>query len=191
MSFKDLKAVPEFIKLDSQRFGVLSCLETLKDGIDSLPTEKPSWRSFSSLETNIEAETANLHSINKKIAGWFKSKGGETDDLDFVDYRKKASVALSTIEKARNDYFDLLSSADLVPKQEVSGDLLGLLKSLTDAQNANQGILKALTDTQKVAVEAQTSSNKTHKRKEMDQPKFDPIHVRNDPLAFKAFYRKF
>ena len=158
MSFKDLKAVPEFIKLDSQRFGVLSCLETLKDGIDSLPTEKPSWRSFSSLETNIEAETANLHSINKKIAGWFKSKGGENDDLDFVDYRKKASVVLSTIEKARNDYFDLLSSADLVPvqpKPEVSGDLLGILKSFTDAQNANQGILKSLTVTQEAAVEAQ------------------------------------
>ena len=165
MSFKDLKAVPESIKLDSRRFGVLSCLETLKDGIDSLPTEKPSWRSFSSLETNIEAETANLHSINKKIAGWFKSKGGENDDLDFVDYRKKASVVLSTIEKARNDYFDLLSSADLVPKPEVSGDLLGILKSLTA--------------TQKAAVEAQTSSNKSHKRKEMDQTKYDPIMTLN------------
>ena len=62
---------------------------------------------------------------------------------------------------------------------------------MTKAQNANQGIQKSLTATQKAAVEAQTSSNKTHKRKEMEQPKFDPVHIRHDPLAFKALYRKF
>ena len=193
MSFKDLKSVPEFTKLHSQRAGILSCLDSLKEGLAGLSTEKPSWRSFSGLETNIEAETANLHGITKKIGALLTAKGGEFDDSDFVEYGKKASALLSEIEKARGDYYELLSKENLVPlppKQEISGDLLGLLKSLTDAQNANQGILKSLTDTQRAAVEAQTSSNKTHKRKEMEQPKFDPIHVRHDPLAFKAFYRK-
>ena len=132
------------------------------------------------METNIEAETANLHGITKKIGALLTAKGGEFDDSDFVEYRKKASTLLSEIEKARGDYYELLSKENLVPlnpKQEISGDLLGILKSLTA--------------TQKAAVEAQASSNKTHKKKEMDQPKFDPIHVRHDPLAFKAFYRKF
>ena len=180
MSFKDLQSVPEFTKLHSQRAGILSCLDSLKEGLAGLSTEKPSWRSFSGLETNIEAETANLHGITKKIGALLTAKGGEFDDSDFVEYRKKASTLLSEIEKARGDYYELLSKENLVPltpKQEISGDLLGILKSLTA--------------TQKAAVEAQTSSNKTHKKKEMDQPKFDPIHVRHDPLAFKAFYRKF
>ena len=180
MSFKDLKSVPEFTKLHSQRAGILSCLDSLKEGLAGLSTEKPSWRSFSGLETNIEAETANLHGITKKIGTLLTAKGGEFDDSDFVEYGKKASALLSEIEKARADYYELLSKENLVPlnpKQEISGDLLGILKSLTA--------------TQKAAVEAQASSNKTHKKKEMDQPKFDPIHVRHDPLAFKASYRKF
>ena len=87
---------------------------------------------------------------------------------------------MSTIEKAQSAYFDVLSSAGLVPAQpkpEVSGDLLGILQSLTA--------------TQKAAVEAQASANKSHKKKEMEQPKFDPTHVRHDPLAFKTFFRKF
>ena len=181
MSFKDLQSDPDFIKLDSQRSGILTCLDTLKDGLDSLPTEKPHWRSFSSVETNIDAETANLHSIVKKIGGLAKAKGVNQKDAEFVEYRKEASGTLAEIEKARREYFDLLSDADLVPappKPEVSGDMLGLLKSLTEAQNANQGILKSLTATQKAAVEAQTSSHKNYKRKEMDQPKFDPLHVK-------------
>ena len=152
MSFKELQTLPEFIKLDSQRFGVLSCLDALKDAIDGLPTDKPSWRSFSKVEANVEVETSNLNGINKKIAVWYNSKGGKHDDTDFVEYRKKASALLSTIEKAQSAYFDVLSSAGLVPvqpKPEVSGDLLGISKSLTA--------------TQKAAVEAQTSSNKNHK----------------------------
>ena len=67
MSFKELQTLPEFIKLDSQRFGVLSCLDALKDAIDGLPTDKPSWRSFSKVEANVEIETSNLNGINKKM----------------------------------------------------------------------------------------------------------------------------
>ena len=160
MFFKDLQSVPEFTKLHAQRAGILACLDSLKEGLAGLSTEKPSWRSFSGLETNIEAETANLHGITKKIGVLLTAKGGEFDDSDFVVYRKKASVLLSELEKARSDYYELLSKENLVPlppKQEITEDLLELLKSLTDAQNANQGILKSLTDTQKAAIEAQTS----------------------------------
>ena len=190
MSFKELQTLPEFIKLDSQRSGVLACLDSLKDGVDQLPTDKLSWRLFSKLETNIETETANLHGITKKIGGLLKSKGGDQTDPEFVQYRKVASMALSALETAQNDYFELLSAADMIPeeKPDMPKDLVGLLKSLTDAQNANQGILQSLTATQKAAVEAQTSSNKNHKRKEIEQPKFDPMHVRHGPLAINAFY---
>ena len=176
MSFKDLQTLPEFIKLDSQRSGVLACIIALKDGVDQLPTDKLSWRLFSKLETNIETESANLSAITKKIGVLLKAKGGDLGDPDFVQYIKDASISLSTLEKAQNNYFELLSEAGMVPKEkpDMSNDLVGILQSLTA--------------TQKAAVEAQASSNKTHKRKEMDQPKFDPIHVRNDPLAFKTFY---
>ena len=149
MSFKDLKSVPEFTKLHSQRAGILACIIALKDGVDQLPTDKLSWRLFSKLETNIETESANLSAITKKIGVLLKAKGGDLGDPDFVQYIKDASITLSTLEKAQNNYFELLSEADMVPKEkpDMSNDLVGLLKSLTDAQNANQGILQSLTAT--------------------------------------------
>ena len=179
MSFKDLKSVPEFTKLHSQRAGILACIIALKDGVDQLPTDKLSWRLFSKLETNIETESANLSAITKKIGVLLKAKGGDLGDPDFVQYIKDASISLSTLEKAQNNYFELLSEADMVPKEkpDMSNDLVGILQSLTA--------------TQKAAVEAQASSNKSHKKKEMEQPRFDPTHVRHDPLAFKTFFRKF
>ena len=154
MSFKELRTQPELSKLDSLRAAVLSCLDTFKEGLEALPTDKLSMRSFSKYEANIEEEIANLKSIDKKIVGWLSAKGGDRDDSDFVEYRKESSMSLSTIEKAQSNYFDLLLAADMVPKEkpDMSNDLVGLLKSLTYAQNANQEILKSLKDTQKAAV---------------------------------------
>ena len=74
--------------------------------------------------------------------------------MDFVKYRKEASVTLSELEKGRNDYFELLAAADLVPKEKpgVSKNLLGLLKYLTDTQNANQCIIKQSCVHQKINI---------------------------------------
>ena len=69
-----------------------------------MPTDKLSMRSFSNFETNIREEIANLKSIDKKIVCWLSSKGGEQDDLDFVEYRKKSSISLSAIEKTQSNF---------------------------------------------------------------------------------------
>ena len=116
MSFKELRTLPEFIKLDLQRAAVLSCLVTFKEGLEALPTDKLSMKSFLKYETNIEEELANLKSIDKKIVITLSAKGGDQDHLEFIEYRKESSISLSEIEKAQSNYFDLLLAAAHVPK---------------------------------------------------------------------------
>ena len=186
-TFAELREQSEFLKLNAQRDAIISCLETLKDGCTALPSDKPSLRSFNKLEKAIEEESANLQSINKKIAIWFSSKGGDRKDSDFVQYKHDSVEILSALETVQNAYYDLLVNADLIPKQpkaEISADLKDILQSLSETQ-------KSAVEAQKQAISAQTASNKSHKRKELECPRFDPSHCRNDPLAFKSFWLKF
>ena len=46
----EIKEQEDFIKLDSQRYSVVSCLNTLKDSMKALPTDKPSLCYFNKLE---------------------------------------------------------------------------------------------------------------------------------------------
>merc|ERR1711989_180003 len=116
---------------------VLACLDGLKDAVDALPKDKLSMRQFSKLETNIEKEIANLQTLDKKIVVWLKSKGSSRNDSDFEEYKKESVVLLSAIGNAQGAYYELLSNAGLIPvppKQEISGDLLGILQFLTATQ---------------------------------------------------------
>ena len=53
-TFAELKDHADFIKLYGQKCSVVSCLNTLKESMKALPTEKPSLRSFNKLEKAIE-----------------------------------------------------------------------------------------------------------------------------------------
>ena len=186
-TFTDLRVNSEFLKLKAQRDAIFSCIDTLEASLKALPTDKLSLRSFNKLEKAIEEETANLQSIDKKIALWFSCKGGDRKDSDFVLYNQESVEVLSALETAQNAYYDLLLAANLIPKQpkaEMDPNLLGILQTLSDTQ-------KSAVEAQKQAIEAQKSSNKTHKRKEMEMPRFDSSQFRQDPMSFKSFLLKF
>lgn len=177
-TFTDLKQQSDFIKSDSQRYSIISCLGGMKSSLNKLHSDRLSLRSFNKLEKAIENEIVNLTAVDKKIAAWFRSKGGDLEDSEFVKYRDESTSIQTELETALDAYHDLLSKANLIPipkqeKAEMSPDLVGILQSLSD--------------TQKSTAEA---VNKRHKLKEADQPKFDPSHNK-DPLSFKTFLAKF
>ena len=178
-SFAELKKQADFTKLDGQRCSVLSCLDTLKVSMKALPTDKPSLRSFNRLEKAIEDELTNLTTIDKKITVWFRAKGGEMIDSEFVEYKNESATMITALEATQNAYYDILEQKSLIHK-EVK----------TDPSPELLGILQTLSDTQKLAIEAQKSATKK-RRKDADQPKFDPHHAKGDPLAFKSFLQKF
>ena len=136
-TFAELREQSDFLKLNAQRGAIISCLEKLKASCSALPTDKPSLRSFNKIEKAIEEEAANLNSIDKKIAHWFISKGGDRKDSDFVHYNQESVEVMSALETAQNSYYDLLVDANVIPKQpkaEISADLKDILQSLSETQ---------------------------------------------------------
>ena len=165
-TFAELKDQADFIKLDGQRYSVISCLNKLKSSMVALPTDKPSLRSFNRLEKAIDEELANLTAIDKKIAQWFITKGGEKLDSDFVEYEKESVTILTALEAAQNSYHDLLETKGLLkPEPAATPELLDILKTLSDAQKVSAETQKSAIETQKSALEAQKMANKKKKKR--------------------------
>ena len=177
-TFTELRLQAEFLKLDSQRYSILSGLDSFKRNLESLSTDKPSLRSFTNLETAIKEESKNLRAIEKKIAAWFRSHDGKPIDSEFIQYKAESVKVLSDLEEAQNVYYDLLQTAGSLPvqvKPELSADVLAILKTMTDNQKATAAGLQAV--------------SKTSKTRCIDQPHFDPSNSKSNPLALKKIGR--
>ena len=186
-TFAELKEQADFIKLDGQRYSVISCLNKLKSSMVALPTDKPSLRSFNRLEKAIDEELANLTAIDKKIAQWFITKGGEELDSDFADYEKKSVTILTALEAAQNSYHDLIESKGLLKPEPAApppvgqADLVEALKVLAESSGRHA----AATEQQAKAI------LQHHRTPQMELPIFNPATCRGNPLAWVSFWQKF
>ena len=186
-TFAELKDHAEFIKLYGQRCSVVSCLNTLKESMKALPTEKPSLRSFNKLEKAIEDELVNFTAINKKIANWFITKGGQMLDSDFVEYEKESVTILTALEAAQNSYHDLIESKGLLKPEPAApppvgqADLVEALKVLAESSGRHA----AATEQQAKAI------LQHHRTPQMELPIFNPATCRGNPLAWVSFWQKF
>ena len=180
-TFEALSKESDFIKLDAKRAASLDALVDHHESLNALNVEKPSLRAFQRLEGSIDEDIRLVKAASNAVAAWFTKNGGDNlNDSGYKAYRVKAVKILNELEIDRENYHDILKDKGLLQppaKPEISADL--------------KDILQSLSETQKQAVAAQTASNKSHKRKELECPRFDPGHCRNNPLAFKSFWLKF
>ena len=142
------------------------------------------------MESAIDEETTNLKNVEKRIVNLFSSKGGKETDSDFLDYGKKFSTTLSEVNASLDSYYELLENAGRIPKETMqdSKDVLQILQSLSDSHKCQSDNQKLLTDNLKLLAD---NVGKKHKIKELDQPRFDPSHTRQDPLVYKQFITSF
>ncbi|MCP4273792.1 MAG: hypothetical protein GY781_17860, partial [Gammaproteobacteria bacterium] len=138
VSFAELKAEKEFVKLHGNRQAILSCLQDVEAALDALPTEKPSSRAFAELEREVGEEVVQLTAIDKKIATWYVGQGGLINDSSYAEYKSVKTKILSGLTAKRDAYHELLMSKDLLPvvatEEPVSqAELVAALKTLAES----------------------------------------------------------
>ena len=186
VSFAELKAEKEFVKLHGNREAILLCLEDVKAALDTLPTEKPSIRAFTKLEKEIEEEVVQLTAIDKKIATWYVGQGGLINDSSYAEYNWVKTKLLSDLTAKRDTYHELLKSKGLLPvvatEEPVSqAELVAALKTLAESTGKHAA-----------AAEKQAlAAIQHHKTPVLPLPTFDPARCKGDPLAWSSFWTKF
>ncbi|MCP4238905.1 MAG: hypothetical protein GY770_35940, partial [Aestuariibacter sp.] len=138
VSFAELKAEKEFVKLHGNREAILSCLENVEAALDTLPTDKPSIRAFAKLEKEIEDEVVQLRAIDKKIHTWYVGQGGLRNDSSYIEYNLVKTKLLSKLAAKQDTYHELLKSKGLLPvvatEEPVSqAELVAALKTLAES----------------------------------------------------------
>ena len=183
--FSSISQEKDFLALDAKRGAAIVQLSQLLKALENISKDRPSLRTFESIEAKIDNEVDELEIASKAVSAYFVNKGGDPmDDTDFDTYCDTATNITGQVEILREGVYDnlkakgLLQSAAEPPSQ---AELLEAIKSL--AESAGQ----QATATEKQALAALHH----HKVPPMPMPIFNPSEGRNNPLVWSTFWQKF